>query len=259
MVQRRVDGPAGALATWAVGDGEVTILLGGGPGLSWDYLFPLAERLADGGRAAVCFQQRGIAPSAWPDPFDFSLRAFADDVFAICDAYGAERAHLVAHSFGGYVAWTCLAQPERVCSLTLINACSPDGRANREGEAKLRRRLAGLPAAADATERFRAAVPAYFHAPPARLPRALRDTQVHTAVRDAVLAANNADTPLTAHAAAYAGPVRIFVGASDPLGFGVAEACREAMVRAAVRFEVIPRAGHFPWLEAGAVDFNPLR
>ena len=78
--------------------------------------------LADAYRL-VAFDMRGYGRSAIP-PADFawSLDLLVDDLFAVADAAGLARFHLVGESIGGTVALAAaLARPERVASLTVSN------------------------------------------------------------------------------------------------------------------------------------------
>lgn len=72
---------------------------------------------------------RGFGRSA-REPVDArrGLGDYADDVRALLDALGLERAHLVGWSMGGGVVARLLRDtPERVSSLTLVNPVSPFG------------------------------------------------------------------------------------------------------------------------------------
>lgn len=75
------------------------------------------------GYRVVTFDMRGHGASSWPDAgARLDLDLFADDVFALLDAVGAERAHLVGESIGGTIALhAALRAPERVLSLTVSN------------------------------------------------------------------------------------------------------------------------------------------
>lgn len=54
---------------------------------------------------------------------DFTLQNAADDLFAILDQEGIERAHLVGQSMGGYIVQICaFDNPERVATLTTIGS-----------------------------------------------------------------------------------------------------------------------------------------
>ncbi len=250
-----VPGPAGPLLAAAAGRGELAVVLAGGPGLSCDYVLPLGELLIDVGFRVVCFHYRGVGGSAWPDPPGFSLEELARDVWAVVAAHGdpsAPRVHLVAHSFGGYVAWACLEDPERVASLTLLAACSPRMEANAAGDRALRRRIAALGALTPPTEptaRFHTQARAYFHDPSEPLPPALSATTAHPDVHARVLAETNDMRSWPRWAGAFRGRAHLVWGQSDPLGVAVAEANRAALPNALVRAAVVPAAGHFPWLE----------
>lgn len=78
--------------------------------------------LADAHRL-VSFDMRGYGRSTIP-PADFawSLDLLVDDVFAVADAAGLERFHLVGESIGGTVVLAAaLARPERVATLAVSN------------------------------------------------------------------------------------------------------------------------------------------
>lgn len=103
----------------------------GGNHLSWWQQVPYFER----DYACVVFDHRGFGRS---DDIDGRGGAgFADDLRALLDHLGIERAHLVAQSMGG---WTCLRfaieQPERVVSLVLSD--THGGLTTPEIEAALR-------------------------------------------------------------------------------------------------------------------------
>ncbi len=78
--------------------------------------------LADAYRM-VRFDMRGYGRSTIP-PADFawSLDLLVDDVFAVADAAGLARFHLVGESIGGTVVLAAaLARPDRIASLTVSN------------------------------------------------------------------------------------------------------------------------------------------
>ena len=71
----------------------------------------------------VAFDMRGYGRSHVPSAdFKWSLDLLADDLFAVADAAGLKRFHLVGESIGGTVALAAvLARPERISSLTVSN------------------------------------------------------------------------------------------------------------------------------------------
>jgi pimeloyl-ACP methyl ester carboxylesterase len=74
----------------------------------------------------VSWDLRGHGRSSSPsDPAQYSEAATVNDMTALLDHYGAQRAVLVGHSLGGYMSlafW--LRHPERVRGLVLV-ACGP--------------------------------------------------------------------------------------------------------------------------------------
>jgi len=69
------------------------------------------------------FDMRGHGDSARPDPAaEIDIDRLSDDLFAVMDAAGVERAHLVGESIGGTIVLNAaLRAPERVRTLTVSN------------------------------------------------------------------------------------------------------------------------------------------
>jgi pimeloyl-ACP methyl ester carboxylesterase len=85
----------------------------------WRGWFPA---LADAHRL-VSFDMRGYGRSHIPAAdFKWSLEQMVDDLFAVADAAGLPRFHLVGESIGGTVALAAaLAEPQRIATLTVSN------------------------------------------------------------------------------------------------------------------------------------------
>ncbi|HLM15709.1 MAG TPA: alpha/beta hydrolase [Reyranella sp.] len=85
----------------------------------WAGWFPA---LADAHRL-VSFDMRGYGRSHVPAAdFAWSLEQMVDDLFAVADAAGLPRFHLVGESIGGTVALAAaLARPQRIATLTVSN------------------------------------------------------------------------------------------------------------------------------------------
>ncbi|HKH67313.1 MAG TPA: alpha/beta hydrolase [Reyranella sp.] len=85
----------------------------------WAGWFPA---LADAHRL-VSFDMRGYGRSHVPAAdFAWSLEQMVDDLFAVADAAGLQRFHLVGESIGGTVALAAaLARPQRIATLTVSN------------------------------------------------------------------------------------------------------------------------------------------
>jgi pimeloyl-ACP methyl ester carboxylesterase len=99
-----------------------TVLFHHGIGASagiWAGWFPA---LADAHRL-VSFDMRGYGRSPVPAAdFAWSLEQMVDDLFAVADAAGVPRFHLVGESIGGTVALAAaLARPQRIATLTVSN------------------------------------------------------------------------------------------------------------------------------------------
>ncbi len=85
----------------------------------WAGWFPA---LADAHRL-LSFDMRGYGRSPVPAAdFAWSLEQMVDDLFAVADAAGLQRFHLVGESIGGTVALAAaLARPQRIATLTVSN------------------------------------------------------------------------------------------------------------------------------------------
>jgi pimeloyl-ACP methyl ester carboxylesterase len=107
-------------------DGEAVVLLHGFPQnrSSWDDVIPL---LAEAGYRVLAPDQRGYAPGALPKGRrNYAMPHLLDDVIALLDQAGLEKAHLVGHDWGGGIAWSLAAKaPDRLQSLTVLSTPHP--------------------------------------------------------------------------------------------------------------------------------------
>ncbi len=127
------------------GRGAPVLLLQGQatPAAGWD---PVARELAAGFRVLRC-EQRGTGGSAPGADDRFSTRLLAQDVRAVLDAAGVERAHVVGHSMGGKIAqWLAADEPGRVASLALLATSAGAGDGVPRDAAAHRLLLRGDPA-----------------------------------------------------------------------------------------------------------------
>jgi proline iminopeptidase len=97
----------------------VVIVLHGGPGADYRYLYPL-KALADT-HQVVFYDQRGTGLSPRVPAKDITLQSFIDDLDAFVDAFGKGRpVHLVGHSWGAMLASAYAgAHPRKVGKLVL--------------------------------------------------------------------------------------------------------------------------------------------
>lgn len=108
------------------GDGESVVLLHGYPGSrrSWDRMAPALGRA---GYRVLTPDQRGYSPGARPrGRRAYSLDRLAGDLWALADAAGIGRFHVIGHDWGGAVCWAAAASaPERLLSMTSLSTPHP--------------------------------------------------------------------------------------------------------------------------------------
>jgi pimeloyl-ACP methyl ester carboxylesterase len=115
----------GAIAAGPV-DGPLVLLLHGWPEFadSWTHVL---VGLGAAGYRAVAVDQRGYAPGARPAKVaDYAINHLVDDALAFADSQGGGRFHLVAHDWGGMVAWVLAsAHPDRLRTLSVLATPHP--------------------------------------------------------------------------------------------------------------------------------------
>lgn len=106
--------------------GEFVLLLHGWPEFATWWTEAL-RALADVGYRAIAVDQRGYSPGARPLQIaDYAVENLVTDVLGFADSQGAERFHLVAHDWGGMVAWAlATTHPKRLKSLTVLSTPHP--------------------------------------------------------------------------------------------------------------------------------------
>jgi pimeloyl-ACP methyl ester carboxylesterase len=98
--------------------GEPVIFVHGWPDSWFSFSRVLSSLPAD--LRSIAFDQRGFGDSDRPAS-GYAITEMAADAVALLDALGIERATLVGHSFGSFVArQVAIAHPERVAALVLI-------------------------------------------------------------------------------------------------------------------------------------------
>jgi pimeloyl-ACP methyl ester carboxylesterase len=126
IATRFVDLPNGQrLHTAVAGAGEPIVFLHGFP----EYWGMWRRQLGHFGATHLCIapDQRGYNLSTKPPAVrDYRAKALVEDVLLLADAFGAARFTLVAHDWGGAIAWNVAAwHPDRVRKLVILNAPHP--------------------------------------------------------------------------------------------------------------------------------------
>ncbi len=260
------------LAYDLVGNGPLLLCLPGGPGRASAYLEDLGGLAKE--RTLVRLDARATGHSEVPaDPASLRFDRLARDVEALrahlaADGADVERIDLLAHSAGCLVAQVYAASsPERLRSLVLVTPSDRLQGGCRADVEAIRRSRAQEPWYPDAAE----AHAALSDAPPGQqqaLVRATRPffygrwderTRAHAATADgqsskrAELGFGAGTTGVDAAAVREvlqrsAFPVLVVGGGRDALT-GVASVHTVASWFPAARAEVLPRAGHFPWVD----------
>jgi proline iminopeptidase len=250
------------------GYGVPVALLHGGPG-ACDYLEPIADMIED---LAEClrFDQRGCGRSEDKPPYDMPT-AIAD-LEGLRLACGAKRWTLVGHSWGCCLALAyAVAHPGRVTSMILISPHALLGRGpwndeyrtnfslrlNREmlkRYIELREKLPSAPpdeAIKQPTDHAAGVDPSRFmtfDCPPAHEVNALLNKAWN---------AHAADPTFQASAKSLAIPKLLLHGEEDPRPAWPNKQFAEDSTSST--FRLIPKSGHFPWVENPEVLASALR
>jgi proline iminopeptidase len=255
------------LAWTEVGEGPPLLCLPGGPGRAAAYLEDLGGLSRS--RTLVLLDARATGRSEVPaDPSSLRFDRLAGDVEVLRAELGLERADVLAHSAGCLVAQAWAARhPDRVGSLVLVTPTDRLQGGSRDDVAGIRAARADEPWYADAAE----AADALAYASPGQqqqLVRATRPffygrwderTKAHAVSADRQsskraelgFAAGADEVDGAALLAALGGleaPVLVVGGERDALT-GVAAVGHVAASFRSAQAVVLPRAGHFPWVD----------
>jgi pimeloyl-ACP methyl ester carboxylesterase len=108
-------------------DGEPVLLLHGWPEFADSWTAELTT-LATAGYHALAVDQRGYALDARPvGPAHYSIDALVADALSFADTLApGRRLHLLAHDWGGVLAWVLATRhPDRLASLTVLATPHP--------------------------------------------------------------------------------------------------------------------------------------
>src|SRR6184192_4565858 len=122
---------------------ETTVELNGVPGAHHDYLLPQYDRLAEGGRTLLYYDQRGGGRSPVPRDVPVGWREHVADLETLRDHWAIDRVTLLGYSWGGLLAVLyALEHPDRVGRLALVAPAPLTARWRDEFERRLSARLA---------------------------------------------------------------------------------------------------------------------
>jgi proline iminopeptidase len=245
---------------------QTLITIGGGPGLSAEYMVDL-EQLAGPELAVITYDQRGTGRSSRPaaTPANYELADYTADLEAVRAAVGAEQVHLLGHSWGGLVAMEYATRyPDKVSSLILVDSYPPTDTAFLEAMDRHRHRISELqgvglimdPLPGSGVSLMDAVLPAHFSDPAFDFPfrDVLAPSYNYQASDNTSEAIRGYD--LTAGLSTLDLPALILWGEDDSFGLFTAEATRDSLSAAGVQFELLANCGHY-WHECPGA-FYPL-
>ena len=244
---QRVDVPGGSLEYRVTGSGEPVLLIHGS--VFADVFDGLLSQPSLANHQLITYHRRGFAGSSRASK-PFTIEQQAADALAVLDQVGAQRAHLVGHSYGGSVALQVARQyPRRVASLVLLEPAVPALSPLDPKLMEAAQQAAKLYAQGDARAAIQhfgnAIAPGSWEAMTAAGATAMQEQSVKDAGTffEIEMPAPAQWQFGLAEAGALQTPALLVVGANSPAGF---RAAHTALLRALPRGEekVIDGAGH---------------
>ena len=256
--------PAGDVRLFVrtVGSGPPLVLINGGPGASHHAIARL-ESLASPSLQVVLYDQRGTGASTAPsDDGAYGLDKYVADLDAVRESLGVAKIHVLGHSFGGLVAMAYAgAHPDRVASMILVSSGAPDSQSRRAGNAVFEARYAKLlgekkipenpppPVGDDCRAESNAILPVLLADPDIKEPiEESKTTSCSVHVRNTTTKLFR-KFDLGSQLKAFASPTLVVMGDADPFGEAQGRATVQALEGARPKYVVVPKCGHFPWVE----------
>ena len=244
--------------------GNAVIALHGGPGQSHHYMRDL-EKLAGPAFSVVTYDQRGVGGSSAPppEPANYELMHYVEDLEAVRRAFGIDQVHLLGHSWGGTVAMRyATIYPEKVRSLILVGSGSPTWSGCMAGGGRFMQRVQALqkdgilpdPLTPDAAFR------AYFSDPcfPIEHPDEDAAQTEFSGMANQLTWTATKGFDFTAEVGQLEHRVLVLFGEDDPAGMPLAEETLAALRSAEVEFVPLERCGHF-WHECAGQFYPHVR
>jgi proline iminopeptidase len=118
-----VEGGQVAVYIYGAVNGETVLCLNGGPGVASQYLRDQFWVLAERGYRVVIHDQLGTGASDRPDDARlWTLRRYVREVDTVRAAVGADKIHLIGHSWGGWLGIEyAITHPDRLKSCVFSN------------------------------------------------------------------------------------------------------------------------------------------
>lgn len=110
------------------GEGDIVIVLSGGPGISAEQIVDMAEKIGET-QQAILLEQRGTGKSALDEvtPATLNLKLMVQDLENLRKACKSKKVTLVGHSWGAmYAMLYAKAYPKRVEKLVLVSTGGVD-------------------------------------------------------------------------------------------------------------------------------------
>jgi len=263
------------LAYRVVGSGPPLVCIPGGPGQAVEYLGELGGLSSH--RTLILLDNRGTGASQAPqDPVTYRVDRLGRDVEALRDHLGLDRMDLLGHSASGGICLLYAAEhPHRLDHLVLV---APSLRVadipSDLGVAEVLARRAHEPwyagavealhaeaASAQELERYRwLAGPLLYREwnAAAQAQAAAEPAQFAQPATDGFYAGFTPDPALPTRLAAVAAPVLLVAGEYDI--WPTCAAVRElAALFGQAELAVLPRVGHFPWVDDAALFATAVR
>lgn len=231
------------------------VLVHGGPG-SYDhsYFKPHFAELARDAQV-VYVDLRGHGRSEWGDPADWSFEACADDIRAFCDAIGIAKPVVYGHSMGGWIVPLYGARhPGHAAGLILQSTMA---RWDLDRLVEGFRRAAGDEVADIARRDFGEAAVGpeeWARCFAAFGPNIPDDTQLARRIRNPDIGVAGMqllrELDIVDQLSRIDCPTLVCVSDLDPVTpVAASQEITEALSPGIGRLEIVPAAGHFPWLD----------
>lgn len=239
-----------------MGERPTLVLVHGGPA-GWDHSYFKPYFAAMTAVAQVVYLDlRGHGRSEWGDPDEWSFETCADDIRLFCDALGIEQPVVLGHSLGGFVTILYGARHQGHAGRLVLQSTTARNDVERLVEGF--RRVGGDDVAATARrvygagekvseEEWSRCFAAFGPVVPDPDELGRRRQNLSLGPRGSALLRS---LDIVDQLARIDVPTLVCVGELDPVT--PVEASREiaeALPDAVGRLEILPGAGHFPWLD----------